>query len=186
MATCKPQIRLTANIGDLIVGFGCAKRNKSGQLVHYMKVTRETDFDAYWVDPEFSRKKPLFTGSRKQMFGDNIYHRNKNRWIQENSLHSLKDGRLNTKNLKRDTGTTNRVLISNEFAYWGGSGPKIPERFRNFSGEDVCPPRFHKCRFSDKLVKEFANWILRLEVSGYISEPTEWEILRRRERRRKN
>lgn len=54
------------------------------------------------------------------MLGDNIYHKSENgKWIQEDSHHSNDDGTSNQTNLDRDTGTSDQVLISNCFFYFG-------------------------------------------------------------------
>jgi hypothetical protein len=85
LATCKPGIRETAALDDLIVGTGSAATKRAGYLVYIMRVTEVTEFDTYWADPKFFRKKPMMQGSKKQAFGDNIYHRRSGSgpWLQE-------------------------------------------------------------------------------------------------------
>lgn len=61
-----------------------------------------------------------------QMLGDNIYHKDENgEWIQEDSHHSNDDGTVNTYNLNRDTGTTDQVLVSFNFLYFGEGAVEI-------------------------------------------------------------
>ena len=93
-------------------------------------------------------------GSKKQAFGDNIYHRDKKtgRWQQADSHHSYADGTPNRRNIANDT-QTDRMLISDDFIYWGGSGPAIPKRFRTFDGLDICGKRNYKNSFPIKMVE---------------------------------
>lgn len=85
-----------------------------------MKVSEKISFQNYWNDSRFSLKKPSRNGSHVQMLGDNIYHKNASgKWIQEDSHHSNADGSINHNNLNRDTGSSDQVLISNYFFYFG-------------------------------------------------------------------
>ena len=85
-------------------------------------------FNQYWADPRFQAKKPNLRGSKKQAFGDNIYSRDARtkRWCQANSHHSMPDGSANRSNVAADT-KADRVLVSDDFVYWGGSGPPVTE-----------------------------------------------------------
>ena len=175
LATCKPAIREHAVIGDYVVGTGCAKRKRRGFLVYFMRVEEITTYDAYWVEPRFQSKRPFLRGSKKQAFGDNVYHRDPKTgaWIQANSLHSQRDGRANPLNVERDT-KSEKVLISNDFAYWGGSGPEIPVQFRRFNGADICAGRGHKNHFSDDHRDQFIAWLRSLNEHGYVGRPLDW------------
>lgn len=121
LATCKPDIRASAKIGDWILGVGGRNiKPASRKCIFLMKVTQKIGFQEYWNDPVFSIKKPLRNGSQVRMLGDNIYHRDSNdNWLQEDSHHSNSDGNTNFVNLKRDTGKSDRVLISDQFLYFG-------------------------------------------------------------------
>jgi hypothetical protein len=175
LATCKPKVRKTGQIGDYIAGMGCSKRKRRGYLVYFMRVSEDSDYDKYWADPRFRQKRPQLRGSKMQAFGDNIYHHNRRtgEWIQENSFHS-RPNEANPINLEHDTTTSTRVLIGTEFAYFGGIGPKIPKRFRDFDGRDVCGGRGHQCRFPEKLVIEFVAWLKSLGEQGVVGSPLDW------------
>jgi len=175
LATCKPQIRRTAQVGDWIIGTGSKGKGRDGYLVFAMRVTEAMSFEEYWRDPRFVPKRANLQGSAKQAFGDNIYHRTEDgSWTQENSHHSFHDGTANPENVNQDTGV-DRVLISNQFTYWGGEGPEIPARFRESSGVDVCVGRQgHKCNFPDDLVDAFLAWIEELGIQGYAGRPLDW------------
>jgi len=169
-------IRKTAKVGDWIVGTGSKAYQADGRLVYVMKVSEILPYDDYWRDPRFHQKKPNLRGSLKQGYGDNIYHRNSKtgQWIQEDSHHSYQHGQPNPNNIKHDTQTSN-VLISTQFTYWGGSGPKIPTRFRDYKGFDVCGYRGHKCNFPQTFIDSFVAWIKSLDEKGYVGDPAEFD-----------
>ncbi len=127
LATCKPKIRKSAKPGDWIMGIGgstlpAVKR----RCLLLMKVEEKVSFQEYWEDERFSLKKPVRNGSRVLMLGDNIYHNEGNGiWIQEDSHHSNPDGTPNSMNLRVDTGTTDQVLISRCFLYFGDKAASV-------------------------------------------------------------
>ena len=174
LATCKPGIRKTASVGDWVIGTGSKQNNRRGSLVYAMQVTETMTFNEYWKADRFRRKRPNLRGSTKQAFGDNIYFRNKaDRWHQENSHHSYADGSPNQYNITRDT-TADRVLLSTKYAYWGASGPRIPQRFRCYNGCDICASRGYKCIFPVGLAEDFVVWFHSLNEDDYIGEPLDW------------
>ncbi|WP_280553016.1 hypothetical protein [Halomonas sp. 25-S5] len=127
LATCKPDIRKSAKVGDWIMGVGGSSlRSVKRRCILLMKVSEKVSFQNYWDHERFSLKKPVRNGSRVQMLGDNIYHIDQNgSWVQEDSHHSNPDGTPNIENLNRDTGKTDKVLISNQFLYFGDSAIAI-------------------------------------------------------------
>ncbi|KEQ55317.1 hypothetical protein [Sphingobium chlorophenolicum] len=180
LATCKPTIRKAAAINDWIVGTGSANkaRNRGTRIVHAMKVTETTDFRSYWGDPRFTRKRPLRRGSRKQSCGDNIYFRSDDdsRWLQMDSFHTNPDGSLRPEHVNRDTGT-DRVLISNDYYYFGGEGPHIPAQFRDASRYDLCRKvRQRKRLDDDDWIAEFIGWLRTFGDPGYYGRPLDWVL----------
>jgi hypothetical protein len=176
LATCKPVIRATAQIGDWIIGTGSKKHGLDGHLVYAMQVSEILTYDEYWADKRFASKRPNLHGSLKQAYGDNIYNRDPqtNEWIQADSHHSNEDGSPNHANVEHDTQSEN-VLIGNDFYYWGGSGPLIPEEFRNYDGCDLCHSgQGHRCNFPEKLLTSFIAWLKTQEGSGFLGEPAEF------------
>lgn len=173
LATCKPVIRRVAQVGDWIIGTGSARYNRSGQLICAMRVTKAMSFDDYWADPRFALKRPDLRGSRMRAFGDNIYHHDKNGdWKQEDSHHSLPGGAVNLVNLRDDT-QTDRVLISEEFWYFGRDAPLIPEQFRGKGPDDICAHRGHKVNFAPGIVDRFLVWV-RGHEQGCTGRPDRW------------
>lgn len=175
LSACKPVIRRVAQVGDWILGTGSKRRGRQGRAVFIMQVSEAMTFDQYWSDPRFTRKRPSLFRSLADAFGDNIYHRDPvtGAWVQENSHHSLPDGTPNGRNIARDT-QTDRVLVAENYVYWGGSGPAIPEQFRNYNGFDICAGRGHVSRFPADLLSDFAAWIGGMAETGYVGSPLDW------------
>lgn len=175
LATCKPNIRKTAQVGDWVIGTGSKSKGREGYLVYAMRVSETMTFDQYWADPRFAMKRPSLHGSLKQAFGDNIYHHTTGgHWAQENSHHSMHDGSPNPVNVEHDT-RTDRVLVSDRFSYWGGEGPEIPPEFRDWDGVDVSLGRQgHRCNFPEELVLQFVNWLDETGMHGFMRKPERW------------
>lgn len=175
LAACKPQIRRSAQVGDYIIGTGAKRPNIQGHLSYWMRVDEILTFEQYWDDPRFRLKRPFMRGSYIQRYGDNIYHRDPftGEIVQEDSFHSKSGGKMSIENLVRDTGTTDRVLIAAEFAYWGGAGPKIPSALKDF----VVANQGHKCRFNADRVQAFLSWLSGMPGRGYLGEPAHWQFL---------
>jgi hypothetical protein len=166
-----------------VIGSASADRsvNRGGHLVYGMRVTEVMTFDEYSADPRFESKKPLRNGSRKQSCGDNIYfRRNANSaWHQRDSFHSKDDGTIKIEHMTRDTGV-NRVLISNDFIYFGGTGPEIPEELRDDGDRHLCKiGRGRLCFEDQQLIAQMEYWIRSLGSWGYQGAPFEWITLRR-------
>lgn len=177
LATCKPRLRSVAQVGDWIVGTGSKKHKRERFVVYGMRVTGTLTFNQYWADGRFQSKKPNLRGSKKQAFGDNIYCKDEvtNLWNQVNSHHSLADGSPNESNVVADT-SADRVLVSDDFVYWGGSGPELPKRFLNYGPQHVslCVVRNHKNAFPPEFVRDFIAWIQSLGEKGYVGDPLDW------------
>jgi len=182
LATCKPDIRRSAKVGDWVVGSASNERGikRGGHLVYAMRVTETTSFDAYAIDARFEAKKPFRTGSRKQSCGDNIYFRDTpdGIWRQRDSFHSREDGQVQPQHVTRDTGV-NRILISDDFLYMGGAGPAFPDNLRDSDGRPLCKSGIGRSCFDDpKLVEDLRRWIRDFGVGGYQGPPQEWISLR--------
>jgi hypothetical protein len=174
LATCKPDIRSGAKIGNWIVGTGSATNNQQGYLIFSMRVDEICSFDEYWNDPRFQIKKPDLAGSSVRAFGDNIYHLAGKEWIQADSHHSYSDGSTNKLNVARDT-KADRVLISNEYSYFGTAAVKIPEKLRNFSGYDLCKtgPGF-RSDAPEEMIREFISWNRSFSGCKIKGFPNDW------------
>ena len=84
--------------------------------------------DEYWKDSRFRNKRPdMNANDKKALFGDNIYHKDpdSNEWCQIDTYHSHCNGAPNQLNVCDGT-DVDRVLISDDFIYWGGNRTKTP------------------------------------------------------------
>lgn len=173
LATCKPQIRRSAQVGDIVIGCGSQELKMQGRIIFAMKVSEKISFDEYWNDPRFEMKKPSFKSSRSMGYGDNIYHHEGDQWRQEDSHHSFANGVTNFDNQNRDTGA-DHVLISNDFIYWGANAPKMDLSLRDLDGDDLLPKgRNYRTNFSDNFRIEVSNWFSGLP-KGCVGRPTCW------------
>jgi hypothetical protein len=174
LACCKPDIRKSAKLGDYVLGTGAARPKLSGYLTYWMRVDEIFTFDTYWASRRFRRKKPTMSGTTFLRYGDNIYHRDGgNVYKQEDSFHSREDGTVSLGDLRRDTGTTDKVLVGYEFAFFGRRGIKIPAEL----GFVVKKGPSHRCRFTDEQVAAVMVWLQTLPQRGYIDEPAHWQFL---------
>lgn len=173
LATCKPDVRRLANVGDWVVGTGSANYGLTGRIVYAMEVTEALTFNEYWSDARFFNKKPILNGSLKQAFGDNIYSQRGKKWIQADSHHSFAGGKQNVANIKNDT-KTNRILVSNNFRYWGAEAPLIPARFRKKGEKDICIVRGFKYKFPEDIATSFIEWLRAQGLTGYSGAPSEF------------
>ena len=174
LATCKPKIRAKAQVGDWVVGVGAASKARSGVLIYAMRVSEAHSYDDYWVDSRFQSKRPVLNGSLKRAYGDNIYHRVGGQWIQENSHHSHADGSFNGENMRRDLGA-DRVLVAEEFYYFGNKGLLVPHSVRKLGRHDICRPgRGHIVNLPQRLTDGFVQWLKDVSSPGIHGEPTDW------------
>ena len=127
LATCKPGIRNTADVGDWVIGMGGSRLKATGHCVFAMRISEKVTYNEYWANPIYFDKKPVRNGSCRMMVGDNIYYLDpeSQKWHQADSHHSNADGSVNPKNLSTDT-KSNKVLISRHFYYFGIKAPPVP------------------------------------------------------------
>jgi hypothetical protein len=181
LATCKPIIRRTAQVGDWIIGMGGTRLNATGRCVFGMQVEECMTFDDYWNDSRYRVKRPVRNGSRKMMVGDNIYHRasTNSPWQQEDSHHSLPSGEPNSHNLIQDT-QTNRVLISRKFLYFGNSAPMVPPAILANIG--YVNRRNHRV-FSTDTATPLIEWLMREygnQINCLVDDPCHFDASDRR------
>lgn len=172
LATCKPEIRKHASIGDWIVGTGSNKKGicRGGFLVYAMRVQEALTFTEYWHDPRFQKKKPNLYGSYQMACGDNIYSPDQvnGGWCQLNSHHTNYDGSPNHQHIARDT-AVDRVLISSDFIYFGSEGPAIPSELK--AADLVISGRSYRKISNTETIAAFEVWIKSLGVSKYQGRP---------------
>lgn len=134
LALCKPVLRRVAKKGEWVVGVSEAKDGY--RLIYSMLVSATLSFAEYWEDNRFQVKKPDMQ-SKQQILkvGDNIYEPSDNFYRQHHSMHSNPDGSVCPRHYHRDLGENNtnaRVLIADEFYYFGRSRKALPDQLNNF------------------------------------------------------
>ncbi|MYN41890.1 hypothetical protein GTP55_21255 [Duganella sp. FT109W] len=169
LATCKPIIRRTAQVGDIVIGTRASP--KDYELVFFLEISEICTFEQYWQDPRFIEKKPNFSASIKHAFGDNIYHKDsKQNWVQEDSHHTNYDGTPVKENIDKDTSGLN-VLIAKNFSYWGRESIPIPEDLRLI--KKIGPG--HKSDFNNLQKLKIIEWLKTLP-SGVQGLPIDWGV----------
>ncbi|NQY82766.1 MAG: hypothetical protein HRT36_07140 [Alphaproteobacteria bacterium] len=175
LATCKGKIRELASVNDWIIGTDSNRKGirRRGYLVYAMRVTEILSITKYWNDPRFDQKKPNLSSSYRMACGDNIYFPpadGTGGWRQLNSYHSNSNGSPNKKHIVRDT-LADRVLISEDFVYFGAEGPALPAKFEQ---DMVCANRGSKRVRNNAVISAFEKWLRELEVVGYQGKPREF------------
>lgn len=177
LATCKRGIRAHADVGDRVVGTASsgAPVRRGGHLVYAMRVTEILRTARYWRDPRFRRKRPDLYHNWVAASGDNIYEPVRpGEWRQLNSYHTEEDGRPNAHHIKRDTGVE-RILVSEDYVYYGGEGPKLPKRFLPGGSMDLHRSRRNYQRVRDeKVIANFEAWLRSQGGRGYEGKPWDW------------
>lgn len=170
LATCKPRIRLSAQIGDWIVGIGSGAQNSTmkNRLIYTMHVEEKLLYNEYWTATRFQYKKPVMNGSKRQKYGDNIYHTDieTGEFIQEDSHHSLENGVTNILNYNRDL-SGKYVLISSKYWYFGENAPLLSSHFDILSKVAIG----HKVIRDQQLIKNFVDWMKTFPESKYSGCP---------------
>ena len=181
LACCMHQIRLRAEIGDWVIATGSNAKGKrrGGFLSYAMRVTEILSFQEYWNDERFRAKRPDLGGSLEEACGDNLYRRDptSGRWLQIPAYH------CELSKMEQDT-SVDRVLISDDFVYWGGNGPVFPK----FGGSNLCREgRNYLVNFPEEVVEEFVEWVRRLQdagVTGVCGDPLDQSEKNRRKSRK--
>lgn len=161
LVICKPKIRKKANFGDWVMGTG-NRDVGNNKIVYAMKVTEIMDFQHYFNDKRFQKKIPTF--DKRDEFchlGDNIYKPTPEGFKQLPSVHSNNKNE-NVKNKQHDLGLNlekNRVLISDDFYYFGDKAIELPKKLLNLTKKGQA----HKSlSISDEDIQELEEFI-----SGY-------------------
>lgn len=79
-------------------------------------------------------------------------------------LHHIDSGR----NAREQIAKTDRVLISNDFCYWGDQGPLLPENLNALIKKNGPG---HKCNFPPQIVQRFIQWFEGQSNRGYLGVP---------------
>ncbi len=160
LATCKPVIRRTASQGDWVIGTGSSRAVGADRLVYAMRLSEVVTLDEYSLDDRFAEKVPKWRSAWWRRLGDNIYYRGEmGRWQQRRSLHRAAD-------MERDLSGRN-ALVGEEFYYFGGQAPALPEAFRSFVKRGPGHLRIK----DETLIEAFASWLRSSFETGVLGEP---------------
>ena len=166
LACCKPDIRRQAREGDWIIGTGSSAKgkDKGGHISYAMRVTEIMTFDEYWNDERFLAKRPNLDGDLTEACGDNLYQFDypNGCWCRVPAYH------CDSSEMEKDT-SVDRVLISDDFVYWGEKGPELPD----FCGVDIRQvdkrgrglPKY-RCNFSHAVIDEVIDRIKKYQSNG--------------------
>jgi hypothetical protein len=186
-ACCMPVIRRTAKVGDWLIGMGGRDLKATGRCIFAMRVTNHLSFNEYWNSEQFRCKRPVRHGSRRAMVGDNIYRTDSRsgKWLQENSVHSQPNGEQDLPNTEHDT-ETDRVLISEEFFYFGENAPVVPAKL--LEGIDYKNGRGHRV-YKQEDCQSLLDWIKaksEQQVNRVLGDPFQFRMSDKRYSRTRN
>lgn len=167
LATCMVKLRASKNVkpGTWIIGIGGKNTPIRDKLIYAMRISEILPIEVYWDHPKFRSKRPDHSSSNQEEWvGDNIYHREQDKWIQEPSLHSNSNGTQNKKKTRHDVETGKRVLISDHFYYFGENALDIPSQLEKETKARL------KCDYSEAFIQKFLKW-LRQRPLGIHGKP---------------
>jgi len=132
--------------GDWVLGNSSSAEGR--RLIYAMRISEVLDFDKYYRDNRFARKKAK-AGTWRDRCGDNIYFRNKaGDWVRGVSFHHT-----SLDSLRQDTRRP-RVFISDHFFYFGENARALPPKFASLAR--TC----QGCKYHPgNLVEEFIKWL---------------------------
>ena len=185
LATCKPGIRRTKELGDWIAGFTSGQLNGDAvgaeRLVFLMKVDEKKSIAEYFLDPRFKNKIPRMNGDAVSRAGDNIY-----RPLRRNAAAPQHFEQVLNPHHWDDVGSCVGpgpskghdvsglfVLVARTFAYFGGNALVIPPRLRPEVPRGQSP---NGSRTKDERRSgAFIEYVLgRAAKRGEIGKPHDW------------
>lgn len=146
LAICKPMIRSTADVGNLIFGFAANSLHSDNRLIYVAKVTETSDNGDYYRAVRYARRP------------DRVY-----RW--RGGGFEWRSGALyhGPKHLKHDLGKhpeypRARVLLSSDFRYFGADGTAdYKSRFPSVRGAVEGLGRGHRVRHRERLATKLTE-----------------------------
>ena len=128
LTACTPNhMNAKLNSGDYIAGFFTDQIEP--YLLYWMKVDEVLDYDIYFREQRYQKKKPNLQGSWISRCGDNIYYRDKHsKWKQAPTFYHK-----GAVALKKDTRNA-IVYTGHRYSYYGEKAyipdNRLPEKFR--------------------------------------------------------
>lgn len=166
LACCKPGIRRSANVGDIVVGLS----SKGERVVYAAQVADVISFEEYWTDPTYASRRPAMESARIiDRVGDNIYQPVSGGYRQLHSVHSKRNGPEDVGRKRTDL-KGQHVLVCERFTYWGGAGPRLPDELRF-----LVVGRGYRANLTTGQVDTVARWFANLP-GGVLGPPDEWRV----------
>lgn len=118
LAICKPMIRRTAQVGDLIFGFSANSLRRDNRLLYAARITETLRDGRYYRDPKYVRRD------------DCVYRFEKGRFVwRKGALHHGPKDLIHDLGMYPEYPRAN-VLLSDDFRYFGNSGTdKYKDRY---------------------------------------------------------
>ncbi|MCD5970744.1 Nmad2 family putative nucleotide modification protein [Pseudomonas quasicaspiana] len=149
LATCKPVIRRSAQIGDWLFGTGSKSLHLEGSLIYAAEIDAICTLAEYGADPKYASKRPSATQDEASRHGDNIYFKAYDgEWTQRKNIHH------DSSQAQRDLSGLN-VLIASRFWYFGSSPEKIPCHLLHI----IKKGPGHKCDSSFESLTLMQDWL---------------------------
>lgn len=160
VATCKPQIRRSAHVGDWVVGVGSVKTVGGDRAIYALLIDEIVKIETYGQEERFKDKRPVFGAEPWKRAGDNVYYKNNEaNWARRPSLHDAS-------HVSVDLSGKN-VLLGCEFYYFGSSAPSLPTQL----GTLASPGRGHRRYENPDILIELESWLRTTFTPGILGEP---------------
>ena len=160
LALCTPNhmgIKKPNNGEFWICGF--SQKKDGNKLIYAMRVDEVANFNDYYNDKRFAKKKPNINGTWKEMVGDNIYYTDsKGNWKQHKT-------KYHNEKLIKDTKHPN-VFISKYYFYFGEKAVDV----KNFN-KLIHKGRGVKCNYSEDDINKFLVWLNKENHPGTLGLP---------------
>lgn len=179
LACCRPVIRRVAQEGDWVIGI--TPKELGNDIAYMMRVDETPTFAKYFDDVRFKVKQPRFdTGWFVDTLGDNCYRPRSSRplrsWRSVDEYDQLKcvhydwDNDCESTKLKKWDLSTDRVLVSHHFSYFGLPPKALAKKLY----ESVIPARYNRVHF---LPHEYERLVALASTKpvGCVGRPRDWE-----------
>ena len=154
LAVCTPnRMGVRLQTGDVIAGSLTKARDHA--FLFAMIVDEVLDFDAYFHDCRFSKKKPDLRGNWMARCGDNFYSRGPNGWVQHKNPWQWGE-QYKTRDTRHAV-----AFVGERFWYRGQLATSLPMEFqRLFGGRGV------RITLDADTVVAFVDWVARSFPEG--------------------
>lgn len=178
LVICKPVVRrVTANVGDWIVGVGSKNvlgTDYSGKIIYAMRVSKIMTMEEYdeYCKTTMPEKIPDFRSEDKRKWlGDSIYD-----FSQSSPLPPVRDSVHNESNREHDLNGKNAIL-SDHFYYFGKDAVQIPDAYSAI----IRQGQGHQFKPNDDVKYNFIQWLTETHQSklNMPGTPQLWDQLKK-------